>query len=153
MSRPCRVCIHEKVGEIDSLLSQGWSPYQISPKFNNQPSPYAITRHLKAEHHLKKIDLAPKGDSTEALEQWIKRADDLYTFAEEKHDIVKMNSAVAMSAKFMELLMKKRGELLTDSARREQEVKRGKEALPDDDRVPLDVLDRILNSVEGRKVT
>jgi len=153
MSRPCRVCVHSAVVKIDGLLCQGLSPYAIAPMFSGSGlSPYSIDRHRKSSHHLKKVE-ETKANSTEELNEWIRRADSMWRLAEEKRELPRMDKAATLAAKFMELRMKRDGELLTDSQIRQQDVRRGKEALPDDDRVPLEVLDRILNSVEGRKVT
>jgi hypothetical protein len=150
MSRPCRICISEHVVQIDSLLALGHGPHAISRAHPDWPSAYAIERHRRAEHHLKVMDDV-KGDSTAELDKWLTRADALYLLAEEKHDVVKMNTAVTMAAKFLEMKMRRSGELLTDSARREMEVKRGKAEVPDQG-IPLQTLDQIMRSVSIKKL-
>jgi hypothetical protein len=153
MSRPCLVCTSEHVVEINSMLAVGHGPHFIAKQHPEWASAYAIKRHMDAQHHHKVLG-EEQADSREQLNEWIRRADTMWKLADEKHDLVRMDKAATLAAKFMELRMRRDGELVTDSARREREVQKGLEKLENSDgQVPLETLDKIMRTVDIRHLT
>ena len=134
--------------KINSMISRGRGPTEIAREVGGVVSAEAIHRHKTAGHQFKRPSDA-QGDSTAELDKWLARAETLWIAAEKKKDIAKMSAAMMMAHKFTELRMKKLGEILTDSARREKEAKEGKK---DQGAQPLSIefLDQLVNKVKGR---
>src|SRR6266478_4823695 len=122
MSRPCLACVSEHTATINEMLCRGKGATAISREIDGAVSAEGISRHKTSNHHQKGSIESKKADSTDELNAWISRADKMYALADEKHDLTRMDKALTMAAKFLELRMKRDGELLTDNQRRQKEV-------------------------------